>query len=559
HKFTLDEDEKIVGLNIRAGWFIDGIEIKTNKKSSGWIGGFGGSMHYLYMPKDHEIIGIFGSGDSYINSLGIIYKKHLTLILNLVAGMIPLIPTEIYQQILKRFHVSTIWKLALVNKTWCANVIPILYKEPFSLVYNNTDTLDDKERKAQLARTYLWCLSDEAKNSLKSVGIELPECIITKSTFKYESFLYNINYLYFSDIFRELLISLDNDSSMIDCFHYVILEKVCKQFVISAEKIKHLSLIDVNKIHLPFRSRMMVPLQSYICSENSFFSRIEKFESDESITSGFFFEMAQVAHKIEDLHIVDCHKNDEAIATLIRVQDNLQKISLEFNGSLQSWEYLEEALGEKVESLKYVHILSRVYLTYDYFSLGIFSGCTNLQVLKLHLYKSMDHHVLEDFVESSLTKLKTLDLKIAIHPTSDTFSQISRLITNSNTYDTLRNVTIVWQYYPVDFYEITIPNSKGNHILNIFLACVLLQEAKFYTDNIRNLVNTKCDHLEYSDISQKFMSFGENIPKNLRKLCFFGSWRFDYFALSEFLDGCADRLNKKPFGLLFSLHPGRKS
>ncbi|CAG8508466.1 20602_t:CDS:2 [Cetraspora pellucida] len=503
--------------------------------------------------------------------------------------MIPLIPTEIYQQIIKRFHVTEIWKFALVNKTWCANVIPILYKDPFSLVYDNT--LGNKERKAQLAKTYLWCLTDDAKNSLKSVGIELPEYITTESTFKYESFLYNLNYLYFIDIFREWL-SLDNDGNMIDYFHYVILEKICKEFVTSAESITYLSFINVNKIHLPFRNRMMAPLQSYICSENSFFSRIEKFESDESITSGFFFKMAQVAHKIEDLHIIDCHKNDEAIATLIKVQDNLHKISFEFNGSLQSWEYLEEALGEKVESLKEVHILSRVYLTYDYFSLGIFSGCTNLQVLKLHIYKSMDHHVLEDFAESSLTKLKTLDLKIAVHPTSDTFCQISRLITNSNTYDTLRNITIVWQYYPVDFYEvylssssthtnndpkiciintiidsctsithleITIPNSKGSHILNIFLACVLLQEVKFYTDNVRNLANTKCDHSEYSDISQKFLSFGENIPKNLRILCFVGSWKFDYFALSDFLDVCANRLNKKPFGLLFSLHPGRKS
>ncbi|RIB08099.1 Jacalin-like lectin domain-containing protein [Gigaspora rosea] len=75
HEFTLDEDEKIVGLNVRAGWHIDGIEIKTNKKSSGWIGGSGGSMRLLHVPKGHEMIGIYGSGDCYVNSLGIIYKK----------------------------------------------------------------------------------------------------------------------------------------------------------------------------------------------------------------------------------------------------------------------------------------------------------------------------------------------------------------------------------------------------------------------------------------------------------------------------------------------------
>ncbi|CAG8549755.1 24464_t:CDS:2 [Dentiscutata erythropus] len=75
HEFTLDEDEKIIGLNVRAGFYIDGIEIKTNRRSSGWIGGSGGSMHFLHVPKDHEMIGIYGSGDTYINSLGIIYKK----------------------------------------------------------------------------------------------------------------------------------------------------------------------------------------------------------------------------------------------------------------------------------------------------------------------------------------------------------------------------------------------------------------------------------------------------------------------------------------------------
>ncbi|CAG8700452.1 12279_t:CDS:2, partial [Acaulospora morrowiae] len=72
----LDRDEKVLGFKVRSGWWLDALKIKTNKRSSGWIGGEGGGLHYLQVPKGHEIVGIFGSStDRVTTSFGVFYKK----------------------------------------------------------------------------------------------------------------------------------------------------------------------------------------------------------------------------------------------------------------------------------------------------------------------------------------------------------------------------------------------------------------------------------------------------------------------------------------------------
>ncbi|CAG8517780.1 9671_t:CDS:2 [Diversispora eburnea] len=75
YSFTLDKEEKILGIKVRSGWWIDGLMFKTNKKNTEWIGGNGGSLHNLFLPKNYEMIGIFGTKDKLIDGLGIIYQK----------------------------------------------------------------------------------------------------------------------------------------------------------------------------------------------------------------------------------------------------------------------------------------------------------------------------------------------------------------------------------------------------------------------------------------------------------------------------------------------------
>ncbi|CAG8455103.1 13367_t:CDS:2 [Ambispora gerdemannii] len=73
-EFELFEGEKIVEIKVRSGAWIDGLEIFMNSgRTSGWIGGTGGSLHLLKVPDAYDIIGIYGSSSWVMDSFGIIY------------------------------------------------------------------------------------------------------------------------------------------------------------------------------------------------------------------------------------------------------------------------------------------------------------------------------------------------------------------------------------------------------------------------------------------------------------------------------------------------------
>ncbi|GBB83528.1 hypothetical protein RclHR1_10220012 [Rhizophagus clarus] len=78
-EFLFEAEEKIVELKVNSGWYIDGFEIKTNLgRRSEWFGGHGGSKHVLEVPdNEYEMIGLYGTGNYYVNTLGIIYNLRI--------------------------------------------------------------------------------------------------------------------------------------------------------------------------------------------------------------------------------------------------------------------------------------------------------------------------------------------------------------------------------------------------------------------------------------------------------------------------------------------------
>ncbi|CAI2176678.1 4201_t:CDS:2 [Funneliformis geosporum] len=70
----MGENEKITELKVNSGWYIDGFEIKTNLgRCSEWFGKHGGNDHILKLPES-EMIGLYGTSDDLVNTLGLIYK-----------------------------------------------------------------------------------------------------------------------------------------------------------------------------------------------------------------------------------------------------------------------------------------------------------------------------------------------------------------------------------------------------------------------------------------------------------------------------------------------------
>ena len=75
HVFYLDEDEYLLGISGRCGWYVDSVRFHTNKRVSDLYGGEGGEQAYQLMaPAGHEIVGLFGRSDWYIDALGVILR-----------------------------------------------------------------------------------------------------------------------------------------------------------------------------------------------------------------------------------------------------------------------------------------------------------------------------------------------------------------------------------------------------------------------------------------------------------------------------------------------------
>ncbi len=75
HVFYLDEDEYLLGISGRCGWYVDSLRLHTNKRVSDLYGGEGGEREYALMaPAGHEIVGLFGHCDWYIDSLGVLLR-----------------------------------------------------------------------------------------------------------------------------------------------------------------------------------------------------------------------------------------------------------------------------------------------------------------------------------------------------------------------------------------------------------------------------------------------------------------------------------------------------
>lgn len=80
HVFYLDEDEYLIGITGRAGWYIDSLRLITNKRVSPRYGGESGERDFAFeAPPGYEVFGLFGRSAWYIDALGITVRPRLEL------------------------------------------------------------------------------------------------------------------------------------------------------------------------------------------------------------------------------------------------------------------------------------------------------------------------------------------------------------------------------------------------------------------------------------------------------------------------------------------------
>lgn len=70
--FDLSSDEKVIGVVIRSGAWVDGIQFITNKKTSPAFGGQGGGANKFMVPKG-QFLGLYGEIGNWVNKIGVLY------------------------------------------------------------------------------------------------------------------------------------------------------------------------------------------------------------------------------------------------------------------------------------------------------------------------------------------------------------------------------------------------------------------------------------------------------------------------------------------------------
>ncbi|EXX52613.1 uncharacterized protein OCT59_003827 [Rhizophagus irregularis] len=104
------------------------------------------------------------------------------------SSTLPTLPTECLEKIFKNLD-NELFSCLLVCRSWCRNIVPILWSKPFDKLSKNS--------KYKLIRTYITCLSDEEKSCLNSQllkhGIKIP--YTTHSLFNYSIYLKELSYM----------------------------------------------------------------------------------------------------------------------------------------------------------------------------------------------------------------------------------------------------------------------------------------------------------------------------------------------------------------------------
>lgn len=71
--FKLDNDEYLVAIAFRSGFWVDSVQFITNKRVSNNFGGNGGSVHKIQVPQGTNLLGFYGDVSSWIDRVGIYY------------------------------------------------------------------------------------------------------------------------------------------------------------------------------------------------------------------------------------------------------------------------------------------------------------------------------------------------------------------------------------------------------------------------------------------------------------------------------------------------------
>ncbi|POG62406.1 hypothetical protein GLOIN_2v1696354 [Rhizophagus irregularis DAOM 181602=DAOM 197198] len=390
-----------------------------------------------------------------------------------------MLPKECIKDIFESIYddYKTLYSCLLVNRLFCRIIVPILWRNTWYFGYNDHIIIS-------LSRTYFSCLTDESKELIKNNNIDISPPTQHSPLFNYIEYC---QYIYLQQI---------------RCMSHAKLlqEEFIKLFLTRCTKIVHLDF--------PYCPRGIENI--YLSSS---LSHLCELHCDTITSSEFFFELSKTCHKIQRLYISTCDDDIEGLATLIKVQHELQFVYLRSDDSqgVQN-ERIGEALAIQANTLMHVRFCGQICIPYN-----AFYSFINLKRLELELFEEIDARLSD---AAYFPKLKVLEIK---YNKLTPFEVYTNLI--GKTEGTL--VRIHWNYINTPpttlslrkYIQTVINNCPNLEFVTIWYQDSILDDLKQLLISSLKLKGLKIIFYCTSDIDKLFNLLADKAPLSLTILC----------------------------------------
>ncbi|RGB33099.1 hypothetical protein C1646_705311 [Rhizophagus diaphanus] len=457
----------------------------------------------------------------------------------------------------------------LVNRHWCINAVPILWRRTFYVTAHGHFT---SKSRCRLISTYLSCLTSDSLNLDDSVsttshksGRHASSSIITKTTspsthqisptFDYASFLRGFDYFqvchaignwyaYQSSEKKKTIkfieiVGMDDDKCKIllttkELIKYILSRSPAIDYLaLDAEATVPSEFISIGKFQ--DHTNCLAYVRKFVCRGNS--NKLDLYKT-----------FAKIATNVENITIYGIGNDDsqaEGLSSFIRKQRNLSKFVL--------WDGTKEQLLNVIIALS-VNRGKLKYLEFRYCDFGnlrplelLTDACSELTTLKFIQCGEISSYVIPS---SSFSDLNVLDLQGTHFPADTLETLFSRanidlrsINIEANSLRYPRMIEKLASYCPY-LTKICVRLSKDgmSQLNSLFRSCTRLE-----TIIVQGQLPDRFYTFTQDDNDNLLIDLREVIPTSLKKLVVKTDCAFTASAVDAFLRGCRANLNRLEF------------
>ncbi|RGB28693.1 hypothetical protein C1646_767517 [Rhizophagus diaphanus] len=408
---------------------------------------------------------------------------------------------------------KTFYSCLSVNKTWCEIIIPILWNNPWKYLNDDNNT-----NEKILLDKIISHLSDESRDNIKKLGIELTTNLYKKPLFNYISFCRHLNL----NAIKRIIINSGKK---------IILKEIIYLFINENTKFTHLYIPQQfnHQIHL-------IP-GAEIC-----FSEIEFLSCNTSINDNVLIGLIKMCKPIKELELyININNNNYKISELIETPKKLFNVRLLNNYALylnhdESFcKIIENSLIKHSNTIKYFKITKQPITT-------ILSYFINLKSLELNgNYHKLAWDCLENVSLPFLQILKTIyvSTKPLTSLIENTNGYLNEIIINDIPHDDIDNkriIQIIYKKCPkLKYLKLEFKNSNILELNNLLINCHYLNGLFFINSKFdwNNLFEILIKSSPINLYKFKFDTIYDNIEKDSLKY-FFNNWKDKHPLLLQF-------------------------